>query len=194
MVEILLLAAVAIFIFARLFSTIGKQKGAPPPAFRRNEQAEQRPQPVHVVRNPDEVDEEDDSISGIGQISRIDPSFNQREFLQGARGAYEMIVKAFADGDRSSLKNLLNDDIYQDYDSALKQREESGEEPLELMRLKNAAIESGDVRGSMAEVTVLFEAELTNGDRISDTKELWTFERDTKSRNPNWKLSDVSAA
>ena len=121
-----------------------------------------------------------------------DPQFSQREFLKGAKAAYEMIVTAFAEGDRETLKNLLNSDVYGDYDQALKDRETSGDEPNEFMRLKDANIDSAELTGSVAEISVLFEAELSNGEWVSQTRELWTFERDLKSRDPNWRLSDVS--
>lgn len=190
--EIIILAAIAIFVLTRLFSVLGKEKGAPPPALRDQEQQRQRPHPVHVVPDPDQDDE--DLIGGLEKIARVQPDFSQREFLSGAKSAYEMIVKAFADGDRGTLQSLLTRDVYEDYDHAIKAREESGQEPLELMRLKEATIETGDLNGSVAEITVLFGAELSDGERIVSTRELWTFERDTKDRDPNWRLSDVSAA
>ena len=190
--EIIILAAIAIFVLTRLFSVLGKEKGAPPPALRDRDQQRQRPQPVHVVPDPDQDD--DDLASGLEKIARMQPDFSQREFLAGAKSAYEMIVKAFADGDRGMLQSLLTRDVYEDYDRAIKAREESGQEPLELMRLKEATIETGELTGSMAEITVLFGAELSDGERIVSTRELWTFERDLKDRDPNWRLSDVSAA
>ena len=194
-IEILLLAAVAAFVLYRLFSVLGKEKGAPPPAFRRNQEENARPQPVHVVPDPSEDDAQDDAdASDLERIKRLDPSFNQRDFMVGAKSAYEMIVKSFADGDRATLKSLLTEDVYQDYAAAIDAREETGAEPFELMRLKNASLEGAELSGSEAEITVQFTAELTDGERISQTDEMWTFERDLKSKDPNWRLSDVSAA
>ncbi len=193
MIEIIILAAVAIFLFSRLFSVIGKEKGAPPPAYGRSQEEEPQRRPVHVVPEPGD-DFDDENASGLEKIARADPGFTQREFVKGAKAAYEMIVQAFADGDRKTLKNLLTPDVYDDYDAAIKAREESGAEPLELMRIRESEIESGELNGSVAEVSVVFAAELTDGERVSKTRELWTFERDIKSRDPNWRLSDVSAA
>lgn len=195
-VEIIFLAAIAIFVLTRLFSVMGQDKGAPPPSMRTEQQREERPRPVHVVPDPseDRDDEDEEMVGGLEKIARADPSFSQKEFTKGAKAAYEMIVKAFAEGDRQTLQNLLTQDVYEDYDAAIKAREASGAEPLELMRLKDASIEAGSLVGSVAEITMLFSAELTNGERISKTREFWTFERDTNSRDPNWRLSDVSAA
>lgn len=195
-VEIIFLAAIAIFVLTRLFSVMGQDKGAPPPSMRTEQQREERPRPVHVVPDPseDRHDEDEEMVGGLEKIARADPSFSQKEFTKGAKAAYEMIVKAFAEGDRQTLQNLLTQDVYEDYDAAIKAREASGAEPLELMRLKDASIEAGSLVGSVAEITMLFSAELTNGERISKTREFWTFERDTNSRDPNWRLSDVSAA
>jgi predicted lipid-binding transport protein (Tim44 family) len=193
-VEIIFLAAIAIFVLTRLFSVMGQDKGAPPPTMRPDQQREERPRPVHVVPDPAEDEEDEEMVGGLERIARADPSFSQKEFTKGAKAAYEMIVKAFAEGDRPTLQNLLTQDVYEDYDAAIKAREASGAEPLELMRLKDASIEAGSLVGSVAEITMLFSAELTNGERISKTREFWTFERDTQSRDPNWRLSDVSAA
>lgn len=191
-IEIIILAAVAIFVLTRLFSVLGKEKGAPPPALGQNDEQNPRRNPVHIA--PEPIHEEEELAGGLEQIARNDPSFSQREFVKGARAAYEMIVKAFAEGDRGTLSSLLTNDVFEDYDRAIKAREQSGEEPLELMRLKDASIEGGSLVGTIAEITVQFEAELTNGERILKTREHWTFERDTKDRDPNWRLSDVSAA
>ncbi len=192
--EILILAAVAVFVLARLFSVMGKQKGAPPPEFRRQANSE-RPQPV-LVHSESNDDEEDDfeEASGLEKIARVDPSFNQREFLAGAKSAYEMIVKAFEAGDRATLRSLLTDDVYADYEAAIDARETSGEAAPDFERIRDAQIEGGELNGSVAEVSVLFSAELATEERIMSTREIWTFERDTKSRDPNWRLADVSAA
>ena len=193
-IEILLLAGVAIFVLARLFAVMGKQKGAPPPTFRTSN-SNDRPHPVlvHSDTHQDEPEPDEDNPSALQQIAMLDPNFSQREFLHGAKAAYEMIVTAFAEGDRDTLKSLLNEDVYGDYDRALTDREASGDPPNELMRLKDATIEEAEMTGSVAEITVLFVAELSNGEYVSSTRELWTFERDVKSRDPNWRLSDVSA-
>lgn len=188
--DILLLAAVAVFVFYRLFSVLGKQDGAAPPSFRQNEKIDPQPKSVHVVPDPDP--ESDDTLEGLQKIAHADPDFSQREFLTGAKTAYEMIVKAFADADYSTLKTLLTPEVFKDYENAIEARQAANEEPLELMRLKDATIESGDIVNGVAEISVLFVAELTNGEHISKTRELWTFERDTKSRDPNWRLADVS--
>ena len=191
-IEILILAAAAIFVLFRLFSVLGKQKGAPPPAFRTPDQAE-RPHPVLVHSDSDdEREDESESLSGLQQIARADPTFSQKEFLVGAKMAYEMIVHAFAEGDRGKLQTLLNPDIYADYDTAISDREKNSGTAPELMRIRDASIESAAMNGSVAEISVHFEAEIGDGERISRTHELWTFERDTKNRDPNGRLSDVS--
>ena len=193
-IEIIILAAAAIFVLFRLYSVLGKQKGAPPPSFGQQSQKSEKPHPVLVHSDNDDRFDEEDESSGFEQIARADPNFTQREFLVGAKSAYEMIVRAFADGDRERLVTLLTNDVFNDYDAAIKAREESGAAPFEFMRLKNASLENGELNGSMAEVSVLFESELSNEERIISTREIWTFERDTQSRDPNWRLADVSEA
>ena len=194
--EILILAAVAVFVLFRLFSVLGKQKGAPPPDFR-PQSRDERPQPVLVHSDNDErQDDEDDfdDASGLEKIARVDPSFNQRDFLAGAKSAYEMIVRAFEAGDRTTLSSLLTEDVYRDYEAAIDAREKSGEAAPDFERIRDAQIEGGELNGSVAEVSVMFSAELATEERIMATREIWTFERDTQSRDPNWRLADVSAA
>ena len=193
--ELIVLALIAGFVFFKLFSVLGKQTGAPPPVFREDHAAEDGPRPVHVsTTDEDQSPLEDEMVGDLQKIAQKDPNFSQREFVTGAKAAYEMIVKAFSEGDHDTLQSLLTPDVYRDYEAAIKARESDGTEPFELMRLKSANLEGGELKGSMAEVGVVFEAELSDGEKVMKTKELWTFERDTDSRDPNWRLSDVSAA
>ena len=128
-------------------------------------------------------------------IAAIDKQFNPRDFLQGSKKAYEMIVAAFADGDRKMLKTLLDDDVYEAYETAIDEREAAGRDPLRLMRLRSAEIADAELtHDGIARVSVSFEASLSDGENQRTAKEIWTFERPARSRDPNWFLSEVAEA
>lgn len=140
--------------------------------------------------------------AGLQKIQRADPSFTPDGFLGGARAAFESIVQAFAAGDLRSLKPLLSDTVFDQFRQAVKTRETAGQ-TLEttLVGIDKADIIEADMRDRTAVVTVSFrseqvnvirdkdgntvEGDATHVDRITD---IWTFARNTRSRDPNWTL------
>ncbi|MEN0079456.1 MAG: Tim44/TimA family putative adaptor protein, partial [Pseudomonadota bacterium] len=134
------------------------------------------------------------AAGGLEEVYRADRSFNPRAFLQGARSAYEMIVGAFADGDRQALRPLLDDDVYEAWDAAITERETTGADPWRLLRIKITEIEAAEVEEGMARVMVRYEAELGDGEKTRLAKEIWTFKRETASSDPNWLLDDVEVS
>lgn len=135
-------------------------------------------------------------------LAKADVSFNAEQFLSGAKGAYEMIVTAYAEGDRKALKPLLAREVYDGFVAAIGQRESRGE----VMEFKFVGIDKADItdaalKGGTAHVTVKFrsklisatydtEGKVIDGDpvRVSDVTDIWTFAREISSRDPNWKL------
>jgi len=140
--------------------------------------------------------------SGLRKIFDIDSSFNPKQFVEGARAAYEMIVMAFAEGDRKTLKNLLSNEVYEGFNSAITEREKAGEKVkstfvgIEKADMTAAAIEGTEVTITMKVVSQLISATYNsageivdgNADTVAEVKDQWTFARDTRSRDPNWKL------
>ncbi|HRE43778.1 MAG TPA: Tim44/TimA family putative adaptor protein, partial [Terricaulis sp.] len=109
--------------------------------------------------------------------------------------AYEMIVGAYAKGDRDALAPLLTPRVFESYNSSITAREEKNEPGPELVRLKTGEIVDADLAGDIARITVRFEAELAEGAHgVRDAREKWTFERDVRTGDPNWRLARVSAA
>jgi predicted lipid-binding transport protein (Tim44 family) len=132
-----------------------------------------------------------------------DPNFDIPHFVEGARAAYQMIVTAFAAGDRSALSGLLAPPVMDGFDSAIRQREAEGRtESVEFLQTPRADFEGVEVVGDVAKAAVRFLAEFRSrskgpeGEAVEDrrTAEVWTFERNLKSRNPNWMLIHVDAA
>lgn len=201
--EVLILAAIALFVLSRLYVALGRDDGPPEGRSRVREpsgvpdQNQAGQQPVADEPLQREVDEPrftGPAAGGLEDIYRMDPSFDPRTFLQGARAAYEMIVEAFANGERDVLRPLLDDDVYEAWDAAIDAREANQTEPWRLLRLKKSEIDDASLESDIARVTVLYEAELGDGEKTRNAKELWTFMRDVTSSDPNWKLDDVNTA
>ncbi len=192
LIEILVLAFIAGFVLFRLYTTLGKRTG------------EERPQPQpaqgEFPRNPMDAPVAPPVAvgtagEGVAAIERADPSFEPGYFLQGARSAYELIVGAFAKGDREALRGLLTPRVYDSYVAAIEAREAQGGLGPEIVRLKNVDLADAELVGDTARVVVKFEAELAEGATgVRDAKERWTFERNVRSSDPNWFLSRVQAA
>jgi predicted lipid-binding transport protein (Tim44 family) len=151
----------------------------------------------------------DNAVSqGLVEIFRADPGFDPDQFLQGAKAAYEIIVTAFAEGNRKTLKNLLNAEVYDGFTSAIADRERRGEQiDQSFVGIKAADLVEADLKGGAAQLTVKFVSELISatrdragvaisGDpkRIREVTDIWTFAREASSRDPNWKLIATQAA
>jgi predicted lipid-binding transport protein (Tim44 family) len=146
--------------------------------------------------------------NGLVEIVRADATFDPDTFLKGARGAYEIIVTAFAEGNRKTLKGLLSRDVYDGFAGAIADREGRGEQvDQSFVGIKAADIVEAELKNALAQVTVKFVSELISatrdrggevisGDtkRIKEVTDIWTFAREVDSRDPNWKLIATQAA
>lgn len=146
---------------------------------------------------------------GLLSIARFDHSFDPEGFVTGAGRAYEMIVSAFADGDRKQLKDLLSREVYDGFVAAISEREARGEQiDQQFVGIKKSEIIGAEVSGGVASVTVRFMSELITavrdragqvigGDpqKVTEVTDVWTFSRDVSSRkaldNPNWRLDET---
>jgi predicted lipid-binding transport protein (Tim44 family) len=195
MIQILILAFIAGFVLFRLYTTLGRRTGAERPEPR----AASAPgglAPEIAAPTPNAgIASSGSAGEGLMAIVRADPNFDGEHFLTGARGAYDLIVGAFAKGDKEALSGLLTPRVYDSYVAAIEAREAKGEPGPELVRLKSAEIADAVLQGGTARVTVRFEAELAEGAHgVRDAREKWTFERDVNSPDPNWRLGRVAAA
>ncbi|WP_210496296.1 Tim44/TimA family putative adaptor protein [Microvirga antarctica] len=138
----------------------------------------------------------------LDEIARAEPSFDAATFLEGAQAAYEMIVSAFAQGDRKTLKDLLSKDVYEGFERAITEREQRGEKvETTFVSVDKAEITGADVQARNAQVNIRFLSKLItvtrdaadkvvdgSSDAVVDVTDVWTFERALGSRDPNWKL------
>ena len=194
LIQIVALAFLAGFVLFRLYTTLGKRTGAEPsepqpaqgaPMLGAGLAARAAPAPVGGSFGGD----------GVMAIMRADPHFDTGQFLSGARGAYELIIGAFAKGDREALRPLLTPRVFDAYAAAITKREAEGGLGPELVRLKTAELTEASLQSDVARVSVKFEAELAEGAHgVRDAREKWTFARDVRASDPNWRLGRVSAA
>ncbi|MGI8524701.1 MAG: Tim44/TimA family putative adaptor protein [Pseudolabrys sp.] len=145
--------------------------------------------------------------SGLDAIAAADSGFDAQHFITGARAAYEMIVTAYADGERRTLNNLLAREVYDGFEAAISERETKGNKvENRFVSIDSADITSVELRGKTAQVTVRFVSKLVsvtrdkdgnvadgNPDAVTDVTDVWTFARDLSSRDPNWKLVATEA-
>lgn len=223
--------ALAVFIFLRLRSVLGQRTGRERPPYdpysarepvrqasekvvslpnRTNEAASQKSATAAVP--PAErwkgVAEPGSALAaGLDAVAGADASFDPQNFLTGARTAYEMIVSAYAEGDRRTLKGLLAREVYEGFESAITEREKRGETvENRFVSIDETVITGAELRGKTAQLSVKFQSKLVsatrdknghvvdgNADKVADVTDIWTFARDTSSRDPNWKLVATEA-
>jgi predicted lipid-binding transport protein (Tim44 family) len=225
--------ALAVFIFLRLRSVLGQRTGRERPPYdpysvRRSPtgdkvvpipaRAGDSPAPAEGVRVDTSEPNSAEPWKGVAQpgsalasaldaIVAEDRSFDVKHFIAGARAAYEMIVTAYAEGDRRTLKNLLTREVYDGFESVIRERETRGETAeTRFVSIDTTDITAADLRARTAQITVRFVSHLVtvtrdragnvvdgNPDRVTDVTDIWTFARDLSSRDPNWKLVATEA-
>jgi predicted lipid-binding transport protein (Tim44 family) len=217
--------ALAVFIFLRLRSVLGQRTGSERPPYDRPARNVVQGAQDNIVPMPGsaidqaplaptaEVTPPTDRWKGIAEpgsplargldaIVAQDSSFDPRHFLSGARSAYEMIVLAFANGDRRALKDLLSTDVYDSFETVIRDRERHEQKTeTRFVSIDKAELVNAEARDRAAQLTVRFVSQMIsvtrdkagtivdgNPDKVADITDVWTFARDTTSRDPNWKL------
>src|SRR6201994_4456796 len=224
--------ALAVFIFLRLRSVLGQRTGSErPPYDRAARDIVHGAQDNKVVPIPgavigqaplaptaDVVPPSDrwkglaepgtPLAQGLDAIVAQDSSFDPRHFLSGARSAYEMIVLAFANGDRRALRDLLSSEVYESFESVIKDRDKHEQKTeTRFVSIDKAELVGAELRDRTAQLTVRFVSQMIsvtrdktgtivdgNPDKVADITDVWSFARDTTSRDPNWKLVGTGSA
>jgi len=210
--DIILFAMVAAFLVLRLRSVLGRRTGnerrrdlfvrgsTPAPDKAGKGQIvtlTPRPGPLAAAAPPPNT-----VAGGIAQITAADSGFEATGFLDGARGAFELIVSSFAKGDKDALRPLLSDDTYRPFAGAIDERAAAGETlETRIAKLKDIDIVEAGMDGRAARVTVKLVSDQINvlrahdgsvvdGDpqNLIEKTDFWTFARDTRSADPNWQL------
>lgn len=220
--DIILFGMVAAFLVLRLRSVLGRRTGNED--RRRDTSAQRQRESdneANVIELADRTHPDDDGedlasdaksadplVAGIAQIRLADPKFDADEFQDGARAAFEMIVHAFATADSGTLRSLLSEEVAENFQNAIEERLKAGE-TLEtaVISIKSAEVIEAEMRGGHAAVTMKFVSEQVNvtrdtegrvieGDpnQVTDITDIWTFARNTRARDPNWKLIETRSS
>ncbi|MFN3401006.1 MAG: Tim44/TimA family putative adaptor protein [Ferrovibrio sp.] len=225
----LIVIAVAVFVLFRLRSVLGTRTGNErPPLERRKPAADAAAEDTVVPLRPrgtaaPELDDDhrnrkleaeieqfakgnDELATGFRAVVDVDPTFTPKSFLEGAKQAYEMIVTAYASGDRQMLKNLLEKEVYDGFHRAISEREAAGQTvDFTFVGLPKVEYSDAEFDKKNVLVTVRFHAEVVsatrdkdgalvegNADQVQTVADEWTFARNPKSRDPNWKVIATS--
>jgi predicted lipid-binding transport protein (Tim44 family) len=211
LLNIILIATLAGFVLFRLYTVLGRRTGH-----------ERPPQDNYRLPAEDAVGVRDNGklthavpaerpsdpvASGLFDIGLADHSFDKDQFLKGARAAYEMILTAYAAGDRTTLKPLLSDEVFAAFESVMRRREQAAQKAsLTLVGFNDVKVIAAVLKGNIAEITLAFGTQLisatTNaagavveGDTksVRDVTDVWTFTHDVRARDPNWTLVSTSS-
>jgi predicted lipid-binding transport protein (Tim44 family) len=211
--SLIVFAALAIFVVWKLRSVLGvrvDREEAPPAQFRAPLRAAPLPgappaddvaPPVAAEARWKGVIEKDSAAEpGLDAIAAADPRFDGPGFLDGARRAYEVIVTAFAKGDRDTLRPLLAKEVFDGFAGEIARREQAGDTmEIAIVAIDSALVEAARAESRLNEITVRFAVRLMtvlkdkagetiDGGATRPVEELWTFARDPRAADPNWKL------
>jgi len=226
----LIVIGIAVVVLFRLRSVLGTRTGNERPPVERRKPAEasanddtvvpmrQRPAPgapdLDDERRGRKIDAEIEQLArgntelaaGMRAVAEVDPTFTPKSFLDGAKQAYEMIVTGFAAGDRVTLKNLLEKDVFDGFQAAIADREKAGHKiDFTFVGLPKVEYSDAEYDKKNVLITIRFHAEVVsatrdkdgnlvegNADQVQTIADEWTFARNPKSRDPNWKVVTTS--
>ncbi len=214
MIQLLVLAGIAVFLILRLKNVLGTRDGFEKPALPPKARERERPEFEVIEGGPDlditdHVDADSPQARSLAEMKRIEPSFSVTDFVQGGRGAYEMIVMGFERGELDEIQPFLAEEVFETFVDVVAAREDEGltiEAEFGGVRETSIHAVSFDKHTDVAEITMRFVCELTSvvrdrgGDIIEGSpdksrrqKDTWTFARTMGGNDPNWLLVATSA-
>tara|TARA_B100001093_G_scaffold175190_1_gene167947 strand:+ start:812 stop:1486 length:675 start_codon:yes stop_codon:yes gene_type:complete len=218
-VDVIIFAAIAAFLVFRLVSVLGKRTGQEgsrdPFGIARSADITEREKNPEKSRVASGLDPQDDNVnmstplkSGLERIMAADSGFNEADFQTGAQSAFEMVITAFALGDTGTLKSLLSESVYANFDHAITQRKRAGEtQETSLVGIDSVEVIEACLLNSTAQVTVKFVSKqvsvcrdqsgaVIDGDpeAVNQVTDIWTFARDTRGKDPNWLLVETRSS
>ncbi len=220
--DIIILALIAGFIALRLRNTLGKDVGHRPDSNKIRQQMGKELE-ERVINLPGvnrakedaklqepEIDVAFEALEGeiktkVTAVIKKDPEFNYSEFIEGSQGAFEWVMKAFNDGDKTTLKQLLSKEVYKEFEEAMIDRMNSDAQAdttlvsIDEAEMVDAVVKSGKVNITMRFLTDQIhvvrneKGDVISGDasEITRVEDEWVFERSVKSRDPNWTIIDT---
>jgi len=214
MIQLLVLAGIAVFLILRLKNVLGTRDGFEKPPLPQKAPDAKRPDFEVIEGGPDRditdhVEEDSDKAQSLAAMKRIEPSFSATEFVQGARGAYEMIVMGFERGELDEIQPFLSEDVFETFVDVVAAREDEGltiEAHFGGVHDTRIHAVDFDKDTNLAEISMRFVSELTSvvrdkgGDIVEGSpdqskrqKDIWTFARTMGSDDPNWLLVATGA-
>lgn len=233
----LLFLVLAVVIFLRLKNVLGRRTGSERPPYdpysarEAQQNSDNTPGQDKVItlptaskthqsqepgRSMEDIEERIKDVAPEGSplserlltIARSDPTFDPAQFIKGAKTAYEMIVMAFAEGNKRALRPMLNRDVYDRFTAVINDRESKGDiVDSSFVGIDNTSIIDAELKNRTAQITVKFVSELITavrnrkgdvieGDpkKIREVTDIWTFAREIASRDPNWQLIATESA
>jgi predicted lipid-binding transport protein (Tim44 family) len=211
---VVLFAAIAAFLALRLYAVLGKRTGHEQPLPKPAEERVAAPPMPRTIDVVPEVREtggrniEAGAENGLRAVIAADSSFDVAQFIDGAKSAYRMILEAFWKGDAETLGWLVEDDVRKGFEEAISERQAAGHVlDNRLIAIERAMIADATVEGRVARITVRFDADIAavtrdqEGNVVAgsltdavETHDLWTFARNLRSDDPNWKLVETDEA
>lgn len=214
LISLLVLAGIAVFLILRLKNVLGTREGFEKPPIPQPSTKSTRPEFEVIEGGPDRditdhVEEDSPQAQELAAMKRVEPSFSLGDFVQGARGAYEMILMGFEQGNLDEIQPFLAEDVFESFVAGVSAREDQGltiEAEFVGVREVSIAEVNFDKDTNLAELSVRFIGELTSvvrdrgGDIIEGSptaikrqKDTWTFARTMASNDPNWILVATDA-
>ncbi|MCP9221653.1 Tim44/TimA family putative adaptor protein [Erythrobacter sp. LQ02-29] len=210
--EIVILAMIAAFLGLRLYSVLGRRAEHEEEPVPHRFESPRAPDPQHEKQQVQAA--ADDQVpanalpfvqDGIRDIAAADRTFDITRFVDGAKAAYGMVLEAFWKGDRETLRELCDDDVYASFEGAITAREEAGEVmENRLIRIEEATIRDAVLDGRTARITVRFVSDIAAVTRDSEgnlvagslddaieSRDIWTFARDVNAAGPHWILDET---
>ena len=211
-IQLLVLAAIAVFLILRLRSVLGSREGFEKPPVPLQPSAAEKAQRrgFEVIEGGPDRDISDHAPDGseaahaLAAMKMAEPGFSVSEFLQGARGAYEMILMAFETGDLEKVRDFLSEDVFESFEAVVQARREQGlTVDATFMGIRELTLHDAtfdrDTRqadiavryvGEMTSVVRNDEGEIVEGDpkSVKKMRDVWTFSRQMGSNDPNWQL------
>ena len=184
--DILIFAAIAGFIIYRLRSVLGKRTG-----FQKNI-SEPKPQETKKQEDVQKIPSLMDNETKLEVVYKKVSNFNHREFLEGAKKAFEIIISSFNNGDKKTLKNLVSKDVYSAFEKAIDEKTNNPESQFYSLIVEGIA--DAKVENDTISISVNFISEqMLNNDEgsIVKNKDTWTFEKPVNSSNPIWILTQT---
>ncbi len=203
-IDILIFAVIAVFLIFRLRSILGNRDG-----FEKPQKTEQTESPTDNIINFKGKTPVTETAplngSGLKDLRKLDASFKDEEFLSGAKAAFPLILNAFSESDLAGLRRYVGFDLYEEFSSVVHQRDAAGEHlKINIENVNDVQLLDAEISDGIATVTVKYDSiqsriltdasdKVMKDDSISSEQieDIWIFERDIRSTDPNWRLVET---